>query len=140
MSLERFCRKDLITMKPDDPVQWAAERMAQNHVGCVVVVNLEGRPVGILTDRDIVCRVVAQRKDPARTLVREAMSAGAGVIRDTELIDEALVQMRQLGARRLPVVNDAGTAVGMVTLDDLVVLLSAELGQTAQVIRSNRGP
>lgn len=140
MSLDRFCRKELVTIKPEEPVQWAAELMTERHVGSVVVVNSEGRPIGILTDRDVVCRVVAPRKDPKRTLVREVMSASAATIRNTELIDDALVQMRELGARRLPVVDDTGSTVGMVTLDDLVVLLSAELGQTAAVIRQNRGP
>jgi CBS domain-containing protein len=140
MSLERFCRKDLVTIKPEDPVQLAADLMTERHVGSVVVVNVEGRPLGMLTDRDLVCRVMAMRKDPARTLVRDVMSSSAAVIRKDELIDEALIQMRQLGARRLPIVDGAGAAVGMVSLDDLVVMLSTELGQTAAVIRSNRGP
>lgn len=140
MSLERFCRKDLVTIRPEDPVQWAAELMAERHVGSVVVVNPEGRPLGILTDRDLVCRVMAKKLDPARTLVREVMSSSVSTIRSDETIDEALIQMRTLGTRRLPIVDAREATIGLLSLDDLVVLLSAELGQTAAVIRSNKGP
>ena len=118
----------------------AAIAMNDKHVGSVVVVDPEGRPTGILTDRDITCRVVAPGRDPGRTAVSDVMSKGAGVARSTDLIEEAAFKMRQLGVRRLPVVDAGGRAVGMVTLDDLIVLLTSELGQTAAVIRSNRGP
>jgi CBS domain-containing protein len=140
MSLERFCRKNLICLKPDDPVRLAAELMAEHHVGAVVVVNDEGRPLGVVTDRDLTCRIIAQRKDPARTLAREVMSASAAVIQRSALLEDALVQMRQSGTRRLPIVDGTGAAVGIVTLDDLLVLLIAELGQTTAVIRQNKGP
>lgn len=140
MSLERFCRKDLVTIRPEDPVQWAAELMAERHVGSVVVVSTEGRPLGMLTDRDLVCRVMAKKLDPARVLVREVMTSGVNTIRNDETIDEALLQMRKLGTRRLPIVDAENATVGLLSLDDLVVLLSAELGQTAAVIRANKGP
>lgn len=140
MTLRRFCRKELVSLKPDDTALQAAERMAEQHVGAVVVVNAENRPIGVLTDRDLTCRVMAARKDPARTLVREVMTSGVEVIDEGELVDAALVQMRERGTRRLPIVDGTGAAVGIVTLDDLLVLLTAELGQTAQVIRQNRGP
>ncbi len=55
-------------------------------------------------------------------------------------IDEASIEMRRTGVRRLPLVDPAGHLTGMVSVDDLVVLLSAELGQAAQVVRENRGP
>jgi CBS domain-containing protein len=140
MSLKRFCRKELVTLKPDDTARLAAQRMAEQHVGAVVVVNAESRPIGVLTDRDLTCSVMAAGKDPARTAVREVMTSNPEVIEEHELIDAALLRMRERGARRLPIVDGTGMAVGIVTLDDLLVLLTAELGQTAQVIRQNRGP
>ncbi len=140
MSLERFCRKPLVTVRPQQSVKDAATQMREKHVGAVLVVDAQSRPEGMLTDRDLVCRVVAAGLDPARTPVGEVMSVGPAVIRSSQLIDEAAVQMRELGVRRLPVVDDDGHAVGLVSLDDLVVMLSAELGQTAGVIRTNRGP
>lgn len=140
MSLDRFCRKTLITVRPDDPVQRATELMRDRHVGSVLVTDGDERPVGILTDRDVVCRVVAEKRDAGTTPVKQVMSDGVGVVRKSDLIDEAALRMRQLGVRRMPVVDASGRAVGLITLDDLMVMLTGELVQTATVIRSNRGP
>lgn len=140
MSLDRFCRETLITVKPDDPVQRATELMRDRHVGSVLVTDGDERPVGILTDRDVVCRVVAEKRDAGTTPVKQVMSEGVGVVRKSDLIDEAALRMRQLGVRRMPVVDASGRAVGLITLDDLMVMLTGELVQTATVIRSNRGP
>ncbi len=139
MSLDRFCRKPLVTLHPDATAKQAADEMNAKHVGAVLVVDAQAHPVGIVTDRDLVCRVVAQGLDPAKTPVGEVMSASVATIQSNQLIDEAAVQMRELGVRRLPVV-ERGRAVGMISLDDLLVMLSAELGQITSVIRSNRGP
>jgi CBS domain-containing protein len=140
MSLDRFCRKPLVTARPDKTVLEVAKEMEQLHVGSVIVVDAEQKPVGLLTDRDVVCRVVAKRLDPASVPVAEVMSRNVGTARANDLIDEVAFRMRQKGVRRMPVVDEQGRAVGMVTLDDLLVLFSAELGQTAAVIRANRGP
>lgn len=141
MSLERFCRKPMIDVRPDQTVLEAADRMRAGHVGAVVVTNAEhGQPLGILTDRDIVCRVVSPGLDPAATTVRQVMSGAPVVMRAGDSIDQALHEMREKGVRRLPIVDEAGNLTGAVSLDDLVVLLSAELLQTAGVVRENRGP
>jgi len=139
MSLERFCRKQLVTLRPEEPLQKAAELMRERHVGSVIVVDGEGRPLGLVTDRDLVCRAMAMRLDPA-TAVKQVMSAGLAVAKKTALIDEVALHMRQAGVRRMPIVDEHGRAAGMVTLDDLLVMLTGELVQTATVIRSNRGP
>lgn len=140
MSLERFCRKAVSTALSSETVQAAAEKMTQQHVGCLIIVDDAGRPVGILTDRDIVCRVLAVRRDPATTPIQAVMSASPVVARVGDLIEEAAFAMRQQGVRRLPIVNASGKAIGIVSLDDLIVLLTAELGQTAAAVRTNRGP
>ncbi len=140
MSLERFCRRPIVTAKPEDSIQYACEVMREKHVGSLVVVSPDQHPVGLLTDRDVVCRVIAAKLDPGRTSVSQVMSALPGTARRSDLIDEVLFRMRQLGVRRLPIVGAEGRVEGMVTLDDLLVLLTGELSQTAAVIRSNRGP
>jgi CBS domain-containing protein len=140
MSLDRFCRKQLVTVRPDDTAQRAAELMRERHVGSVLVVDDEQHPIGVLTDRDLVCRAMAEKRDATRTPVSELMSKDPAVAKKSELIDEAALRMRQLGVRRLPVVDELGRAAGIVTLDDLMVMLTGELVQTATVIRSNRGP
>ena len=140
MSLERFCRKPVAVAKPDEPVASVARAMREKHVGCVVVVDLQERPVGVVTDRDIVCRVVAEGRDIATTTVREAMSTNLVIAREYDLIDEATMRMRKAGVRRLPIVAADNRLIGIIALDDLIVLLSAELAQTATAVRANRGP
>jgi CBS domain-containing protein len=139
MTIERFCRKQLVTLRPDEPIQRAAELMRERHVGSVIVVDGAGRPLGLVTDRDLVCRAMAARLDPV-TAVKQVMSTGLAVAKHTALIDEVALHMRQAGVRRMPIVDAEGRAVGIVTLDDLFVMLTGELVQTATVIRSNRGP
>ena len=128
------------TALTSETVQVAAEKMTQQHVGALIIVDESGGPVGILTDRDLVCRVLAERRDPAATPIQAVMSAAPVVARVGDLIEEAAFTMRQQGVRRLPIVNASGKAIGLVSLDDLIVLLTAELGQTAAAVRMNRGP
>lgn len=140
MSLDRFCRKQVVTAPMDEDVDQVAHRMRDLHVGAVVVVNERGQPLGMVTDRDIVCRVIAEGHSPKSIRVSEIMTPDLEVLRDQDSIDVALMRMRELGLRRLPIVNAKGQLCGMVSLDDLLVLLSAELGNAAGAVRENRGP
>ena len=140
MSLERFCRKEVATVHGGDTIVHAAGTMRDKHVGAVVVVDSGLRPVGVLTDRDLACRVVAEGRDPSATKVETAMSRGVVTIRRTDTIDQVAFSMREHGIRRIPIVDAEGRLAGLVAFDDLVVLLSAELGQTVAALRENRGP
>ena len=140
MSLERFCRKTLATLRPDQSVQEAAQLMHQQHVGAVVVVDDEGRPTGLLTDRDIVCRVVTKGHTPGDTPVSRVLSAPVDLCKASQRLDEALFLMQQRCVRRLPLVDEAGKLCGLVSLDDLVVLVAGELLLVADAVRLNKGP
>jgi len=140
MSLERFCRKEIATIQPNDTIVSAARRMQEKHVGAVVVVDPAARPVGMLTDRDIACRVIAEGRDPARTSAESVMSRDLVTVRRDGTIDEVAFSMRKQGVRRVPIVDAEGKLAGIVAFDDLVVLLSAELGETVAALRHNRGP
>jgi CBS domain-containing protein len=140
MSLARFCRKTVAIIQPTQSIAEAAEAMRDRHVGALVVVQEDLRPVGLLTDRDIVTRVVAVRKDATATTVSDVMSAKPVVARVEDSLDRTLFAMRQEGVRRLPIVDGQGRVVGLVSLDDVLVLLSAELDQTAAAVRENQGP
>lgn len=140
MSLARFCRKTVAIIQPTQSVAEAAEAMRDRHVGALVVVDNDLRPVGMLTDRDIVTRVVAGRKDPAALSIGESMSPGPTVAHVDDTLDRTLFTLREQGVRRLPIVDGQGRVVGLVSLDDVLVLLSGELGQTAAAVRENQGP
>jgi CBS domain-containing protein len=140
MSLERFCRKATVTCLASDTVTAAAIKMREGHVGSLVVVDEQYKPIGILTDRDVVCRVVADQRSPDATRVGEVMSFDLQVAHATDKVDQALFAMQSKGVRRLPLVDVEGRLAGIVSLDDMLVLLSAELGQTTHTVRSNLGP
>ncbi|MFO0761335.1 MAG: CBS domain-containing protein [Byssovorax sp.] len=125
MSLQRF-EREVVTVPLDAPVIAAAQLMRDRRVGCVVVVR-EGRPVGILTDRDIALRIVAAGRDPERTLISQVVTFEAVSLLRTDTIETALTRMRQFGVRRLPIIDDSGQISGIVTADDLLPLLANEL-------------
>ncbi|MCI0571669.1 MAG: CBS domain-containing protein [Myxococcaceae bacterium] len=140
MSLARFCRKPVALVLPEQSAAEAAEAMRDRHVGALVVVREDLRPVGIVTDRDIVTRVVAERKDPAAVPVADVMSRDVALARTNDRLDEAVFLMRKRGVRRLPIVDEQGCVAGVVALDDILVLLSAELDLAAAAVRENLGP
>jgi len=139
MSLERFCREPVVTIQPTQSVRDAARLMRDRHAGAVLVVDGD-RPIGIVTDRDIVMRAIIEGRDPNTTPVRDVMSGSLTVVGSDQKIDDAVVAIRTAGIRRLPIVNAAGKAIGIVTLDDLVVLMAGELNLVAGAVQQNVGP
>ncbi|GAA2211588.1 CBS domain-containing protein [Nonomuraea monospora] len=106
------------TVEADQPVSVAASLMRDNDTGAVIV-NDNGRIKGIVTDRDITVRVVADERGPD-TPVREACSPSVEAVGPDTSIDQAVQLMRTHAVRRLPVVED-GRAVGVVSLGDLAM-------------------
>ncbi|THA51413.1 CBS domain-containing protein [Streptomyces sp. A1136] len=98
----------------------AARVMRDADIGDVLVVD-EGRLRGILTDRDLVIRAMAENRDPARTTVRDICSTEPITIKPDDGVDEANDLMRRHALRRLPVQTGDGELVGVVTLGDLAV-------------------
>ena len=137
MSLERFTRREVVTIAPDRPAEEAAKLMRQKHVGAVVVVE-EGKPVGIVTDRDLVIRLLADWSPG--TPVRAVMTRDIVAARIDDALDFAFYTMRQHGVRRLPIVNHDGALVGLVAVDDLLVLLGGEVSSIVEAVVDNRGP
>jgi CBS domain-containing protein len=106
------------TVNADDTVLQAAQLMRDNDIGDVIVVE-DGQVTGIVTDRDIVVRAVAEGRDPEST-VGEIATTGVQAIEPEASVDDALRMMREHDIRRLPVVKN-GRPVGIVSLGDLAV-------------------
>lgn len=134
-----MCTRPAITVSPDATVQEAAHRMRSQKVGALVVVNTGGMPVGVLTDRDITVNVVAQGKDPASVRVGTLIRRKPTVIREDAGILDATKLMSRRGIRRLPVVSQTGKLVGIISLDDLLMLLGGELGHIASTLANELG-
>jgi CBS domain-containing protein len=111
-------------------VDQAARAMRSRNVGALVVVNA-GRPVGMLTDRDVVVEVVAKGMDPDTVLVGDVMRRRPITIREDLGIFDAARVFAKTGVRRLPVVTKTGVLVGVIAVDDLIMLLGNEMGHMA---------
>jgi CBS domain-containing protein len=101
-------------------VREAAETMRANDIGDVVVVDDNGAISGILTDRDIVVRVVAEGRDPRATRIGDIASRELTAVSPDDPVDRAVLLMRERAIRRLPVV-DKGKPVGIVSIGDLAL-------------------
>ncbi len=114
----------------------AAELMNAHKVGSVVVLHgVGGEMVGILTERDILTRVVAQRRDPASTRVAEVMTRSVLTCRPSTKLNEARLVMRERRIRHLPVV-DQGELVGMLSIGDLNQAEHSVLVETIQTMET----
>ncbi|HET7670196.1 MAG TPA: CBS domain-containing protein, partial [Burkholderiales bacterium] len=105
--------RQVICAAPEASVSDAARLMQQGKVGAVLVVE-DGSLVGIFTERDAVCRVMAPGRDPARTPLRDVMTADPITVSPDETFGYALLLMHDHGFRHVPVVQD-GRAVGVVS-------------------------
>jgi len=137
MSVEAFCTREVVHIETLESVADAARLMREHHVGCLVIVGKEGgaiRPVGIITDRDIAVRVVAEGLDPRRTPVACVMGTGVVTIGADESVRRALALMRSHGIRRLPVVDASGMLVGILAADDLLDFFAEEMSGMAGML------
>jgi CBS domain-containing protein len=109
--------KTVATVAPDETVAHVVGRLAGAPQGCVVVLE-GGQVAGILTERDVVRRIVAPGRDPAATAVGDVMTPDPEVLYVDDTLGFALHKMSLGGYRHLPVVDAAGRLLGMITQDD----------------------
>jgi CBS domain-containing protein len=108
----------LVELPGTATVREAARLMAARNIGSVLVTAREGQLEGILTERDILCRIVAPGRDPDHTRLHEVMTKDPDTIGPDAPAIEALRCMRDGGYRHLPVVDDGGRLVGIVSRGD----------------------
>jgi len=135
MSIGRICVREVETVEPNETVYLAARRMLQRAVGSLVVVSDANQPIGILTDRDLVERVLAKGRSPVDTLVQDVMSTGLKTITEDGAIESVLALMRSGRFRRVPVVDDGGRLVGLISLDDVLMLRATEFTQIGRLLQ-----
>lgn len=131
--LWKLASRPVVTVPPDATVEEAARLMRTRNVGAVVVVR-SGRPVGILTDRDIAVGVVGRARNPTLVKVAEAMRKNPTVIPEHAGILDVARLLGKRGVRRLPVVNTRSELTGVISLDDILVLLTSEMGHIASAL------
>ena len=135
-----ICRKPAVTVKAGTSLVEVARLMRTCHVGSVVVTGNNGgrKPVGIVTDRDIVIEAVAANLDPRTLTAGEIMTRDLITASEGDDASWSLKAMRDRGVRRLPVLNEEGEMVGIVALDDLLESATFALTDVVQAIGTER--
>ena len=143
MNVGLICRRNVVTVRKTDELPAAAKLMREHHVGYLVVIEPDfagatARPIGVLTDRDIVVSVVARDADPRTFTVADIMTPNPVVLEPGDTIAAAMAEMRRIGVRRMPVIGETGELVGLLSLDDVLDVLAGELQNVAGAIRKER--
>ena len=119
MGLTRIARTPLVTTTPDAVVTQAVRTMAQEGIGAIAVI--EGSTlVGMFSERDLMLRVVLEKRDPEQTLIREVMTSPVETIRQNSTADDALKIMLDRHIRHLPIIDPDGTLCGMISIRSLL--------------------
>jgi CBS domain-containing protein len=134
MSLECKYQEAVDVIGPRQSAFEAAQRMHQRSVGTLVVVDNTNAPVGIVTDRDLIVRVMAAGLDPHVTSIREVMTASPTTAQPTITVEKALSTMQAGGFRRLPLVNQLGHLAGIITLDDILMSLCKDFVSVKRIL------
>jgi len=141
MPIGEFAIRQVIVAPRNLPLLDGAKLMRQYHVGDIVITEeTDGkrRPVGIVTDRDMVLEVMAQGVDATKLSVGDIMTENPMTVREYEGVFQTIQLMRAKGARRAPVVDKDGVLVGIVAADDFIELLATELSDLVKLFSRER--
>jgi CBS domain-containing protein len=134
MKVKDVMHKGVDWVSPDTPVAEIAKLMRAHDIGCIPIGE-DDHLIGMVTDRDIVCKGLARKEfDAARTTARDVMSDGIHCCREDDDLAKAIHHMETLKIRRLPVINKSRRMVGMISLGDVSQFATAELA--AQYVKS----
>jgi len=131
MKVRDAMSKDVETVRSNQSIKEVAARMDRHGIGYFPVCD-QGRLVGIVTDRDVTCRLVADGLDPVRTRVRDIMSKGVVYCFDGDTVTAAIQLMEQNRIRRIPVVDRQEHLVGILSLTDVARAVPSRL--TAELL------
>jgi CBS domain-containing protein len=136
MNIGEICTREVVLAKRDTTALAAARLMRHYHVGNLLVVddsNGHSRPIGIVTDRDLVTEIMAEGVDPDSVNIGELVTRKLVTVSEAEGVFETVQRMRLEGIKRMPVVDDQGALVGIVTVDDLIEVLAEEMTALSKI-------
>ncbi|HXZ48810.1 MAG TPA: CBS domain-containing protein [Usitatibacter sp.] len=139
MRIERIYTRNVVGTSRSSSLASAAEIMRKFHVGALLVTDdppEEANAVGILTDRDMVVQAVADGLDTRALKVGDVMTPGINYIPEKADLHEALEIMRTRGVRRLVVTRDGGQVAGVLSMDDVIDGLAADMASLAQIVKT----
>lgn len=136
MRISEICRREVVTCSRKTSASELAVLMRDRHVGDVIVVEPQAGqsvPVGIVTDRDLVVHVLAAGVAADNVTAGDLMVTDIVTAAESEFVYDAIWHMRSKGVRRLPIVDDRKSLVGVLTMDDVTRFLAEELGEVARI-------
>lgn len=134
MEVQAIMSKRIASLPPEATTAQAAKLMREEDVGAILALGPEDKPLGILTDRDLVLRVVALNRDPAQVKLQDVMSKHPCTVHGKEPVMLAARRMADKGVRRLLVVDEGGSVIGVLSVDDLLTVLISELSNVCTVM------
>ncbi|KTC90298.1 CBS domain-containing protein [Fluoribacter dumoffii] len=138
MRVGEYCNRDVVVINSNESVKKAAELMRSYHVGDLVLVEETDNkkvPIGIVTDRDLVVEVMAAGVTPESLLVRDILTEPFFSVFEKDSLFDALEVMHSKKIRRLPVIKEDNTLIGIITLDDFIEILTETMIQVVDVIK-----
>lgn len=137
MLVGEYCNRDVVTISKNESIRNAAKLMRKHHVGDVLVVESKNGnrvPIGMITDRDIVIEVIAGDVDLDDLWVEDIMSFRLVTSNEKDDLMTTIKRMRINGVRRIPIVNQAGGLVGILSIDDILDVITEQLMDVDQII------
>lgn len=138
MNIANVCSNRIISIAKEASLVAAAKLMQQNNIGALVVVDNKDHypiPCGIITDRDITLQLLSLDNNLDTLTVADRMSQDLLLVNHHQEVSVVMQQLCTKGVRRAPVVDDQGKLVGMVSTDDLLILLADQLSTLAALVR-----
>ena len=131
--------RDLMTENPaccqrDTPLQEVAQKMVENDCGCIPVVDDEQKPIGVITDRDICCRAVAEGKDPTKLTAADCMTDECVTVTPDTSLEDCCAALEANQIRRVVVVDDSGRCCGIVAQADVAEAQRELAGQVVWAV------
>lgn len=141
MKVGDYCKRAVVSIMSGTDIVAAAKLMRERHVGFLIVTQ-EGdelrRPVGVLTDRDVVLQVIAREVDPHSVLTEDVMTRKPLIANESDELSDVLQAMQLSGFRRVPVVDTRGALSGIFAIDDAVDLVTGLLCNISGSIKSGQ--
>ncbi|VEB36044.1 CBS domain protein [Legionella sainthelensi] len=138
MIVGEYCNRDVVVINCNESVKNAAELMRQYHVGDLVLLEEQKNkkaPIGIVTDRDLVIEVMAAGIAPESLLIKDIITEPFSSVFENDNLLDALELIHSKKIRRLPVINNDKTLVGIITLDDFIEILAENMAKVVDVIK-----
>jgi CBS domain-containing protein len=133
MIIRDVMAKNIKTVKPDDTVHAAVQKMNKFDIGSVIVVS-SGRPIGIITETNILRRIVEPRMDPATVWAKDIMTSPLTTIDENDAIEEAAKVMAEKKINRIPVMK-GDKLVGLISSTDIVKASPTQLGILDELLK-----